>query len=74
MGPKEKANKKRTAVVVAAPIEMEAKEEMAADQLRHIAEPWFTEAPQGAMGKARNIKWGQGVGGATPSSTWPRKR
>ena len=63
MGPKEKANKKRAAVVVAAPIEVEAEGEMTADQLRYIAEPWFTETPQGVMDKARNIKWDQGVGG-----------
>ena len=63
MGPKEKGKKKQTAVVVAAPIDVEADNEMTADQLRHIAEPWFTEIPQGVMQKARNIKWKQGVGG-----------
>ena len=63
MGPKEKGKKKQTAVVVAAPIEVEADNEMTADQLRYIAEPWFTEIPQDVMQKARNIKWDQGVGG-----------
>ena len=63
MGPKEKGKKKQTAVVVAEPIDVEAGNEMTADQLRYIAEPWFTETPQGVMQKARNIKWGQGVGG-----------
>ena len=63
MGPKEKGKKKQTAVVVAAPIDVEADNEMTADQLRYIAEPWFTEIPQDVMQKARNIKWGQGVGG-----------
>ena len=55
MGPKGKGNKKRAAAVVAAPIEVEAGGEMAADQLRYIAEPWFTEIPQDVMQKARNI-------------------
>ena len=63
MGPKEKGKKKQTAVVVAAPIEVEADNEMTADQLRYIAEPWFTEIPQDVMDKARRIKWEQGVGG-----------
>ena len=63
MGPKEKGKKKQTAVVVAAPVEVEADNEMTADQLRYIAEPWFTEIPQDVMQKARNIKWDQGVGG-----------
>ncbi len=63
MGPKQKANKKQTAVVVAAPIEVEADNEMTADQLRCIAEPWFTEAPQDALAKARKLCNPQGVGG-----------
>ena len=63
MGPKEKGKKKQTAVVVAAPIEVEADNEMTADQLRYIAEPWFTEIPDDVMKKARTIRDLQGVGG-----------
>ena len=62
MAPKGKG-KKRTAIVVAQPVVVEEEEEMTADQLRYIAEPWFTSTLDDVMKKARDIKHLQGVGG-----------
>ena len=63
MAPKEKGKKRKTAIVVAQPVVVEEDEEMTADQLRYIAEPWFTEIPDDVMKKARDIRHLQGVGG-----------
>ena len=63
MAPKEKGKKRKTAIVVAQPVVVEEEEEMTADQLRYIAEPWFTTIPNDVMKKARDIRHLQGVGG-----------
>ena len=67
MAPKEKSKKRKTAIVVAQPVVVEGGEEMTADQLRYIAEPWFTTIPDDVMKKARDIRHlqGAGVGHAT---------
>ena len=63
MAPKEKSKKRKTAIVVAQPVVVEEDGETTADQLRCIAEPWFTEIPDDVMKKARCIRALQGVGG-----------
>ena len=63
MAPKEKGKKKRAAIVVAQPAVVEGGGGVAAGQLRHIAEPWFTTTPNNVMKKARDIRHLQGVGG-----------
>ena len=63
MAPNKQGKKRKTAIVVAQPGVVEENEEMTADQLRYIAEPWFTEALQGVMAKARKTCHQQGVGG-----------
>ena len=63
MAPKEKGKKRKTAIVVAQPVVVEGEEEMTADQLRYIAEPWFTTIEDDVMKKARCIRGLQGVPG-----------
>ena len=63
MAPKEKGKKRKTAIVVAQPVVVEEEEELTADQLRHIAEPWFTSIPAQVSSLAKKAQWGQGVGG-----------
>ena len=53
MGPKGEGKKKQAAVVVAEPIGVEADNEITADQLRYIAEPWFTTIPDDVIKTAR---------------------
>ena len=63
MAPNKQGKKRKTAIVVAQPVVVEEDEEMTADKLRYIAEPWFTEIPDDVMKKARTIRDLQGVGG-----------
>ena len=63
MAPKEKGKKRKTALVVAQPVVVEEDEEMTADQLRYIAELWFTTIEDDVMKKARCIRALQGVPG-----------
>ena len=63
MAPKNQGKSKRTLAVVAEAVVVEEEEEMTANQLRYIAEPWFTNIPGDVMKKARDIRHLQGVGG-----------
>ena len=48
---------------MAQPVVVEEEEEMTADQLRHIAEPWFATIPAQVPSLAKKVQWEQGVGG-----------
>ena len=63
MAPNKQGKKRGAAIVVAQPVVVEEDEEMTADNLRYIAEPWFTTIPDDVIKKARDIRTLQGVGG-----------
>ena len=63
MAPKKQGKKRKTAIVVAEPVVVEDDEEMTADALRYIAEPWFTTIPDDVLQRARSVRTGQGLGG-----------
>jgi len=63
MAQSNQGKKRKNAIVVAQPVVVEEDEEMTADKLRHIAEPWFAGIPNDVMKKARDITVLQGVGG-----------
>ena len=63
MAQSNQGKKRKNAIVVAQPVVVEENEEMEADKLRCIAEPWFTGIPNDVMKKARDITVLQGVGG-----------
>ena len=63
MAPKNQGKKRKNVIVLDPPVVVEEEEDMTADQLRYIAEAWFTSVPDDVMKKARDIRHLQGVGG-----------